>query len=162
MLSIHFGYDANAVLSVDTYFNNTYDDAWLDDPFVKKIIRTVDDSEVQGRQCIVSPVLGQIPPERLSGGVKALILLYEEDDFYTDLIVCGSNCEDLILDIAERKDIFCCLSGYDISFNSLGDADHPTPIKCENDGSLLRNHKEFIMKMLEFAGKRHNRQEKST
>ena len=30
-----FWYDENAVLSVDTYFNNTYDEAWLDDPFVR-------------------------------------------------------------------------------------------------------------------------------
>lgn len=151
MLTIHFGYDRNAVLSVDTYFNNTYDDAWLDDPFVRKIVHVVDTSEVKDRQCILSPVLGQIPPERLSGGAKALILLYEEDDFYTDLIVCGSNCEELILDIAEKKDILCALSGYDISFNSIGSPTHPTPIRCENDGSLLRNHKEFIIKMLDYA-----------
>ena len=99
MLKIYFGYDENAVLSVDTYFNNTYEDEWFDDAFVKKIVKVVDDSEVRDRQLIVSPVLGQIPPERLSGGAKALILLYETNNFYTDLIVCGSNCEDLLLDI---------------------------------------------------------------
>lgn len=153
MLSIFFGYDTNAVLNVDTYFNNTYDDVWLDDPFVKDIVRAVDNSEVQDRQCIMSPVLGQIPPERLSGGTKALILLYKEDDFYTDLIVCGENCEKYILDIAEKKDIICALSGYDISFNVLGDKNHPTPIRCENDGSILNNHEEFVLKMLEYVGK---------
>ena len=78
--------------------------------------------------------------------------MYEESDFYTDLIVCDSNCESLILDIAEKKDIFCCLSGYDISFDNLGDADHPTPIKCENDGSLIKDHMGFIKKMLSYAG----------
>ena len=83
MLSIFFGYDENAVLSVDTYFNNTYDEAWLDDPFVREIIRKVDHSDVQDRQCILSEVLGQIPPERLSGGAKALILMYEEEGYQT-------------------------------------------------------------------------------
>lgn len=162
MLSILFGYDSNAILSVDTYFNNTYDEAWLDDPFVRRIIRIVDGSDVQDRLCIFSPVLGQIPPERLSGGAKALILLYKEDDFYTDLIVCGGNCEDLILDIAQEKDISCCLSGYDVSFYNLGTEGYTTPIRCENDGSLLKTHKEFVMKMLEFADKAMNRfQEKS-
>ena len=151
MLSVFFGFDKDAILNVDTYFNNTYDDAWFDDPFVRKIISIVDASEVQDRQCILSPVLGQIPPERLSGGAKALILLYAEEDFYTDLIVCGGNCEKLILDIAEKKDISCCLSGYDVSFDNLGDAEHPTPIRCANDGSMLKDHKEFVMKMLEFA-----------
>jgi hypothetical protein len=42
MLSIFFGYDEDAILSVDTYFNNTYEDEWLDDPFVRTIIRKVD------------------------------------------------------------------------------------------------------------------------
>ena len=152
MLSIYFGYDENAVLSVDTYFNNTYDEAWLDDPFVREIIRTVDASEVQDRQCILSEVLGQIPPERLSGGAKALILMYEEEGFYTDLIVCGTNCESLILDMAQQKDIFCSLSGYDISFEKLGDTEHLVPVRCENDGSLMKTHDEFVMKMLEYAG----------
>ncbi len=152
MLSIFFGYDKDAILNVDTYFNNTYDEVWFDDPFVRKIIDVVDHSEVQDRQCILSPVLGQIPPERLSGGAKALILLYKEEEFYTDLIVCGRNCEKLLLDIAEKKDIKCALSGYDISFDDLGDVDHPTPVACINDGSMLKNHEEFVLKMLELVG----------
>ena len=153
MLSIFFGYDDDAVLSVDTYFNNTYEEEWLDDAFVKRIIKTVDGSDVQDRQCILSPVLGQIPPERLSGGAKALILMYKENDFYVDLIVCGSNCESLILEMAERKDITCSLSGYDVSFENLGDAECSVPVKCLNDGSLMKTHDEFVMKMLEYVGK---------
>lgn len=35
MLKIFFGYDENAILNVDMYFNNTYDDEWFDDEFVK-------------------------------------------------------------------------------------------------------------------------------
>ena len=73
MLTIFFGYDEDAILSVDTYFNNTYEDEWFLHPFVRKIVSVVDGSEVRDRQLIVSPVLGQIPPERLSGGAKALI-----------------------------------------------------------------------------------------
>lgn len=152
MLSIFFGYDKDAVLSVDTYFNNTYEEEWIDDPLVGQIIKKVDGSDVQSRQCILSPVLGQIPPERLSGGAKALILMYKEDGFYTDLIVCGANCEDFILDIAQQKDISCCLSGYDISFENLGDAAHPVPVKCINDGSLMKTHDEFVLKMLTYIG----------
>ena len=62
MLSLLFGYDENAVLNVDTYFNNMYDDEWFDDPFVRNVVSEVDGSAVQDRQCILSPVLGQIPP----------------------------------------------------------------------------------------------------
>ena len=66
--------------------------------------------------------------------------------------MCGRNCEKLLLDIAEKKDIKCALSGYDISFDDLGDADHLTPIACINDGSMLKNHEEFVLKMLELVG----------
>ena len=152
MLSVFFGYDENAILNVDIYFNNTYDEAWLDDPFVREIIRKVDHSDVQDRQCILSEVLGQIPPERLSGGAKALILMYEEENFYTDLIVCGANCEKLILDMAQQKDISCSLSGYDISFENLGDAEHSVPVRCVNDGSLMKSHDEFVLRMLKYVG----------
>ena len=158
MLSIFFGYDENAILNVDTFFNNTYEDAWFEDPFVRQVVREVDGSEVRDRQLIVSPVLGQIPPERLSGGAKALILLRETEDFYTDLIVCGGNCENLLLDIGEEKDVRCSLSGYDLSLNSLGTGSHRTPVRCENDGSLLYTHREFVMKMLKMAGGSYERQ----
>lgn len=153
MLKIFFGYDENAILSVDTYFDNTYEDEWMDDPFVGRIIKEVDGSELKGRHVIYSPVLGQIPPERLSGGAKALIQMYKDDDFYTDLIVCGRNCENLILEISEKKDIRCSLSGYDISFDELG-VNYKTPVLCENDGSLLYTHREFVLKMLDLVGKR--------
>lgn len=156
MLKIFFGYDKDAILNVDTFFNNTYEDEWLEDSSVARIIREVDGSEVQSRQCILSPVLGQIPPERLSGGAKALILMYKADEFYTDLIVCGSNCEDLILEIAEKKDLKCSLSGYDVSFKSLG-SKYKTPVECLNDGSLLYTDKDFVLKMLNFTATAENR-----
>ena len=70
--------------------------------------------------------------------------MYKEDDFYADLIVCGSNCESLILEIAQQKDISCSLSGYDISFENLGDDKYSVPVKCINDGSLMKNHEEFV------------------
>jgi len=34
----------------------------------------------------------------------------------------------------------------------LSICEHPVSIRCENDGSLMKTHDEFVMKMLEFAG----------
>lgn len=150
MLKLFFGYDRNAILNVDTFFNNTYEEEWIIDPFVSKIIKSVDGSQVKDKVCIISPVLGQIPPEKLSGGVKALILMDKYDDFYTDLIVFGSNCEDFILEIAQKKDICASLSGYDISFKNLGNK-YKVPIECANDNTLLYTHEDFIQKMLSFS-----------
>lgn len=57
------------------------------------MIKDVDDSDVLSRECIKSPVLGQIPPERLSGGVKTLLLMLNEPDKIFNAFVCGDNCE---------------------------------------------------------------------
>jgi hypothetical protein len=132
LLNIYFGYDTDAILSIDKYFNNTYDEDWLEDPFVKQMVADIDHSEVLDKYCIQSPVLGQIPPEKLSGGVKALICMYKLEDFYVNLIVCGKNCEKWIAEIAEKKDIHTSLSGYDLDFKESG-----IRAKCLNFSSIL-------------------------
>lgn len=152
MLNIYFGYDTEAILSIDKYFNNTYDEDWLDDPFVKEMVLDVDRSEVLDKYCIQSPVLGQIPPEKLSGGVKALICMYKLDDFYVNLIVCGKNCEKWISEIAEKKDFRASLSGYDLGFEKTG-----IQARCLNDGSEIRTSEDWILKMCAYVGGGHER-----
>ncbi|MBR6060665.1 MAG: DUF4869 domain-containing protein [Spirochaetales bacterium] len=41
---------------------------------------------------IESPILGAIPPEKLSGGVQTLIMIYEKPDLVFDATSCGENC----------------------------------------------------------------------
>lgn len=103
-------------------------------------------SVVVGSQLIISPVLGAIPPERLSGGVKALICMYKTDA-YIDLIVCGPNCEKWILQIAGKKDITAGMSGYDLIFENMD-----IEAVCLNDQSRITNYREWILKMTEFVG----------
>lgn len=57
-----------------------YLDAWLDDPLAKRMIKSVDKSEVLGERLIRSKALGLIPPTDLSGGVKTLLLIYNMPD----------------------------------------------------------------------------------
>lgn len=147
MIRVQFGFDKDCIRDIDLYFDNVYDDCWLDDDLVKKMIADVDQSEVVSRQCIISPVLGQIPPERLSGGVKALICLYKLPEVYIDLIVCGSNCEKWIAEIAGRKDIHIGMSGYDLTFDNLN-----IQGICLNDDSTITNAEEWTVKMCSFAG----------
>ena len=147
MISVYFGNDKSAILDIDIFFNNVFYYEWLDDPLVRELIKDVDNSDVLSNQCIQSPILGQIPPERLSGGVKALICLYKMDEFLVDLIVCGENCEKWISKISQLKDIRVSMSGYDLTFKGL-------EIKgvCENDGSLIRSSEDWTEKMLDMAG----------
>lgn len=151
MVSVYFGYDKEAVLCVDIRFNNVFEYEWLDDPFVCEMIKDIDNSIVLSNQCIQSPVLGQIPPEKLSGGVKTCIMLYKEEDFMPDLIVCGENCEPWLSKIFEMKDCKVTMSGYDLTFRNL-------PIKgiCENDNSVINDYHDWIDKMCDLAGEPEN------
>lgn len=146
MLHILFGFDTESIRDIDLYFDNVYDEMWLKDDLVKRMVEDVDHSEVVSENCIVSPALGQIPPERLSGGVKALICMYKCEEAYIDLIVCGPNCEKWIAKIAEKKDIKVGLSGYDLTFKHNKIKAH-----CINDDSIIHNQKEWVEKMCEFV-----------
>ncbi len=68
----------NYVFSPDTYFKYNYEEEWFEDELVKEMVLDVDSSSVISAHAIDSPVLGVIAPERLSGGVKALIIMYKE------------------------------------------------------------------------------------
>lgn len=146
MLQIKFGFDKDCIRDIDLYFDNVYDEEWFSDELVKKMVYDIDKSEVVSKQCINSPVLGQIPPERLSGGVKALICLYKCELAYIDLIVCGENCEKWIKDIAELRDITVGMSGYDLSFEKCGISG-----VCLNDKSIINNYHDYISKMCAFV-----------
>ena len=75
MLKIFFGEMENAIYTPSIYFNNQYEDEWLEEDLAKAMIEDVDQSKVVSSHLIESPVLGPIPPERLSGGVKTLLLM---------------------------------------------------------------------------------------
>lgn len=151
MVSVYFGYDKDAVTCVDLRFNNVFEYEWLDDHFVKEMIKDIDNSIVLSNQCIQSPVLGQIPPEKLSGGVKTCIMLLKEDDFIPDLIVCGENCEKWLSEIFKKKDCKVTMSGYDLTFEG-----YDIRGICENDNSIINNYNDWINKMCDFVGEEKN------
>ena len=47
MVTVYFGYDKSAVLDVDNYFNLIFEDDWLNDELVKKMIKGIDNSVVE-------------------------------------------------------------------------------------------------------------------
>lgn len=130
MLYLYYGWDKEPNLSVDGYFKNNYMPEWLDIQIVKDMIQDIDKSTVRSRECIDSPYLGQIPPERLSGGVKALMLMMYDDDFYTDLIVIGNNCSKWLGEISKTRDIRACITGYHLDYIGV-------PLICVNTGELI-------------------------
>ena len=144
MLNIRFNRTDKTVIDVDTYFNWNYEEIWLDDPMVRKMIEDVDKSIVISSKCIESDALGQITPLLLSGGVKALILLLKEPKLEIWATACGDNCAKWILKIAEMQDIRIVLEHvmhFESDFEAI----------CVNDGkkiSYLNDYRDCIFKYL--------------
>lgn len=105
MLYITFQRSEDTIDLIDDYFNMNYLDEWLEDDLVKQMIKDVDKSEVLSANCIQSPVLGQIPPTKISGGVKALILLLMQPELEIYATSCGDNCAKWIISISKMHDI---------------------------------------------------------
>lgn len=105
MLNIFFGNMPEAIYNTDVYFLNTYEDDWITDTFAKTVIKKIDKSEVLDSNAIKSPVLGIIPPERLSGGTKTLLLIKNKPDMIFNASTCGDNCAKYILQLAKERDI---------------------------------------------------------
>lgn len=145
MLHIHYGEldKDNYIFNPDSFFNNTYEDSWITDPLSKEMIENVDRSYVVSPQLIDSPFLGPIPVERLSGGVKTLILMNNDDEHIFNGSACGDNCAPWILRIGQKKELYIRL-GYLMDFG-----DEPFEIEITNLGIVVHSQKELITTVLD-------------
>ena len=134
--------NTNYVFSPDTWFKYNYEEEWFEDELVKEMVRDVDDSTVISAYSIDSPVLGIIAPERLSGGVKALIIMYKEPTLIVNASACGNNCAKWILEIGKRQDITVRL-GYEMEF------EEPFDISVKNSGNVIHSYEEFLKEFQE-------------
>lgn len=105
MLKIVFGDMPEAIYNTSVYFDNTYEESWLLDDFAAKVIQKIDKSKVLGAYAIESPVLGVIPPEKLAGGTKTLLLMKNCPDMIFNASTCGDNCAKFILELAKSRDL---------------------------------------------------------
>ena len=81
MLKIWYYANTEYMKDAPSYFDNVYEDEWIEDSFVKEMIQDVDHCTVISSHVIDSPILGAITPRELSGGVKVLILMLKDDSF---------------------------------------------------------------------------------
>ena len=139
MLSIIYGDAPKSIYNTNVYFKNSYEPEWLKTDLARRMILDVDDSEVLSGECINSPVLGQIPPERLSGGVKTLLLILNEPGKIFNASTCGDNCAKWILEIGKIKDVTINLR-HMMSFGK----DTAFEIKIQNGGEIVHTMKELI------------------
>ena len=145
MLKIFFGEnpDGNYIFNPDVFFNNTYEDEWLTDDISRQMIKDIDGSEVIGAHVIDSPYLGAISPERLSGGVKTLILIAHDSEHIFNASACGDNCAKWLLKLAENSDIRIRL-GYLMNFGT-----EPFSAEVLNTGRTMHTMLELDNEVIE-------------
>ena len=137
MLTIHFG-EMTDVKYGPTWFKYNYRPEWLAEPFVQEMIRGVDNSTYIDGLVINSPVLGPIPPERLSGGLKTLIMIYEKPELIFNATSCGENCALWLLEIGKQKDVT-------VNLEYLMTFPEPFEIRIENEDRIVTDTKDYIL-----------------
>ncbi len=118
VLNIYFGDMEEAIFDPESYFTFEWEKDWIEDELSVKIIKDVDKSEVIAGGVIDSPVLGLIPPERLSGGVKTLILINNIPNKIFNASFCGDNCAKWLVEIGKNKDVTINLNHF-MDFGNL-------------------------------------------
>ncbi len=145
MLNIFFGDMPEAIYNTEVFFINVYDDDWITDEFARKIIKKIDKSEVLDSQAIKSPVLGIIPPERLSGGTKTLLLIKNMPDKVFNASTCGDNCAGFILQLARNTDLT-------INLRHLMDfGKRRFKARILNDGAVVNGMEELLFEAVKYV-----------
>lgn len=142
MLKIWYYGGTDYMEDAPSYFDNVYEDEWIEDDFVKEMIKDVDKSTVISAHVIESPVFGAITPQGLSGGVKVLILMLKDDSFVYNMSNCGNSCAKWILKIAEQKDLTVYLQ-HILRFEGSFE------IQIMNTGKIVHNTQEYVLALLD-------------
>ena len=144
MLNILFREDEREIRYTDSYFNNNYQDEWLDDELVKQIIKDIDQSDVLNAQIVISPVLGAIPVTQISGGAKAVILMLKKPTLLIHGNSCGDNCAEWISRIGKMQDIYVHLT-YPMRFPD------DVELTIIDTGVKCNSYKEYVEEYLKWS-----------
>ena len=145
MLHIILGETENINYGPD-WFKTNYDPEWLKDSFVQKMIKEIDKSDYVDGIVINSPILGPIPPERLSGGVQTLIMIYEKPQLIFDATSCGENCAKWLIEIGKQRDVTVNLN-YLMKFNDIDDFE----VFINNENRLITNIEDYILTAVKYV-----------
>jgi hypothetical protein len=145
MLYVSFGdVGTDCIETVNATFNYRKKPEWFNRDDVKRIIKNIDKTEVIEDECLKSPVLGTIAPERLSTGCKAVILmLMYSGKRKVYATKCGDNCAPEILNLAKNMDI-------SIVLHHVMEFPEPFEMTIEESGHVVTNMKDFISEFYKY------------
>lgn len=139
MLTIHFGDLDNVIYNTSVYFNNVMSPEWLNDELAQRMIKSIDRATVVGPNAVDSKILGVIPVEKLSSGVKTLLLLRFMPDKVYNATNCEDNCAYWILKIAKMQDITINL------YHMMDFGNHRFTARIANTGEIIHTMDEFVL-----------------
>lgn len=143
MLKIYYGSLPNEIRSAKVYFDFNFEPEWLNDKLNRKMIEDVDKSKVITTNVIESSVLGTIPPQWLSGGVKALICMNSDTSgMIFNLSNCGDNCAKWVYEISKKKDLLVTTHHY-MSFKDIEDFE----AEIVNTGKIVKGNEEYLKEL---------------
>lgn len=90
------------------YFDVSFKEEWLNDPFIRCIIADIDKIDVLDTLYPTTALLalrGHVTPYQLANGTKNLILCKYEKDVWHRLSHMGENCFKWLMDIAENSEV---------------------------------------------------------
>lgn len=116
MLKIDYGCSNDAIFSVDYEFEDYFEMNWLNDPFTKRVLDEIDNCHIENGIMVDNDQGYTFSIFEISGGAKALLLCYYLDNVKIHGILFGDNCTNLLLEIAENKDIIIYLEHF-LQFN---------------------------------------------
>lgn len=128
-------------LNVVNKFWNTYEDEWLEDELVKRLVSEVEGIPIKDGQSTVDALKTEgMAPEDMAGGVLALILIK-----FTDTLISmtrmGPNCYKYLFEICRQVDKRLALTG----FCAPTDKDiGGCPILFENTGKTIYTQQDFV------------------
>lgn len=144
MLKIYFGHLDEAVNHPAVLFNNSFEVEWFEDPFVKKICKIVDDTEVVSAYQMTNPVFGPVNCRILSQGCKNCILAYRTNNIINaDLM--GDNCAQVIVEIAREKDLIITLE-HCFCFKDITDFS----ALILNSNKMVYTYAEYLNEVIEY------------
>lgn len=108
MLNIKFACSDKTINYIDSEFRKNVTLERLNDKYSEHIVETIDETKHEKDHVFNTAIRGSVSEEQLSTGCKACLLMY-----WTDLEInatfCGDNCQEIIVDIANKKDVVIVL-----------------------------------------------------
>ncbi|MDR1644157.1 MAG: DUF4869 domain-containing protein [Clostridiales bacterium] len=142
MLNIWLGNCDISVYDMDVAFEYYQEDGWFTDPYVIGMVKDVDKTELISHRLAYDYMGDPMNPRELSGGVKALILLYMIDNIIIDGNMMGNNCARWILDIGKRRDCYITLC-YFLNFEEGIKSDDDFECRLLNVDKVIKSFDEY-------------------